>query len=193
MARKRMFSPDVVNQDDFLDMPVDSQLLYFHLGLSADDDGFVSPKKVMRMVNSADDNLKLLIAKGFLIPFESGVVVVRHWKQNNFIRKDRYIPTTFQSEFKQLNVSSNMYRLSPEMCLVNQNPLFGQPAVNLVREEERKNGEKGNNEVEEEKQKIRDLLNNKQSEKIEKEEEKQEEEMKIEPLDKNYYEKFKIN
>lgn len=166
MARRRMFSPDIVYQDDFLDMPAESQNLYFHLGLSADDDGFVSPRKVMRMVNSADDNLKLLITKGFLIPFESGVVVIKHWKQNNFIRKDRYIPTTFQSELKQLSVSSNMYRLSREIHLVDQNPMFGQPNVNQVvaqeeREKERENGAKGNNEVEEEKQKIRDLLNSK--------------------------------
>lgn len=101
MAR-RMFSPTVVATDMFLDMPVSAQLLYFHLGMHADDDGFVGPKKVMRMMGASADDLGILIAKKFLIPFESGVVVVRNWKTNNLIRKDWYRPSTFVEEKKLL-------------------------------------------------------------------------------------------
>jgi hypothetical protein len=147
MARRRMFSPDIVQQDNFLDMPSESQSLYFHLGLSADDSGFVSPKKVVNMVKATDDNLKILISKGFLIPFESGVVVITHWKQNNFIRKDRFIPSIYQKELRMLGCNQSVYQLTTS----------GQPTVNLVRKEEReKEGEnsfeKGEEKNEEEQQ-----------------------------------------
>lgn len=99
-----MFSSDIVTQDNFLDMPSDSQLLYFHLGMAADDEGFVSPKKVMRMVGASEDSLKLLIVKGFVIPFRSGVVVITHWKQNNYLQKDRLSPTIYQREKGELFV-----------------------------------------------------------------------------------------
>lgn len=91
-----MFSLDVVDTDLFLDLPASSQNLYFHLGMRADDDGFVaSPKKITAMVNCSADDLKLLIAKGFVIPFPSGVCVIREWKVNNYIQKDRYTPTRY--------------------------------------------------------------------------------------------------
>lgn len=93
-----MFSPEVVCTDKFIDMPVSSQSLYFHLGMNADDDGFVSPKKVMRMVGASEDDLKILIGKNYAIPFESGIIVIRHWKVNNLVRKDWYRPTTYQEE-----------------------------------------------------------------------------------------------
>ena len=89
MRNKRMFSLDVVDTDSFLDMPVTSQALYFHLGMRADDDGFVSsPKKIAKSSGCNADDLKVLISKGFLIPFSSGVVVITDWKVNNYLRMD---------------------------------------------------------------------------------------------------------
>ena len=91
MANKRMFNVSVLDSDAFLDMPLSAQALYFHLNLRADDDGFIgNPKRIQRLVGASEDDLKLLIAKGFLIVFENGVVVVKHWRMHNTIRKDRY-------------------------------------------------------------------------------------------------------
>ena len=103
-----MFSLDVVDTDKFLDMPSSTQALYFHLGMRADDDGFVSsPKRITKTVNCAEDDLKLLIAKGYLIPFESGVVVISDWKINNELKKDRYKPTIHLSEFEKIQTQKN--------------------------------------------------------------------------------------
>lgn len=111
-----MFSPSVVSQDKFIEMPVSSQALYFHLGMSADDDGFVSPKRVMRMIGALEDDLKILLAKKFVIPFESGVLVIREWRVNNLIRRDWYRPTTFTEEKEQLKVlDSGAYILVNEI------------------------------------------------------------------------------
>lgn len=99
MANRRMFSKDVVDSDKFLDMPPTAQNLYFHLGIHADDDGFVSsPKKVQRSATASNDDLTSLISKGFIIPFETGVVVITDWHLNNQIRKDRYKETIYQEE-----------------------------------------------------------------------------------------------
>lgn len=99
MANRRMFSLDVVDTDRFLDMPATTQALYFHLGMRADDDGFVSsPKKITALIGCNLDDLKLLITKQFVIPFESGVVVISDWRINNYIQKDRYKPTIYQNE-----------------------------------------------------------------------------------------------
>lgn len=97
MAR-RMFSPVIVCDDSFIEMPTSSQALYFQLGMNADDDGFVSPKKIMRMVGAGEDDLKILLAKKYAIPFESGIIVIRHWKVNNLVRKDWYRTTIHQEE-----------------------------------------------------------------------------------------------
>ena len=87
MAERRMFAKTIIDSDAFLDMPLSSQALYFHLNMRADDDGFVnSPKKIQRLIGCTDDDFKLLIAKSFIIPFESGVVVIKHWRINNYIR-----------------------------------------------------------------------------------------------------------
>lgn len=108
MARKRMFDIEVVDTDLFLDMPQSTQNLYFHLGMRADDDGFVSnPKKIIKLVGANDDDLKVLIAKKLIIPFESGVIVIRHWKLNNYLRKDRYIETIYKQEKSLLNEDEN--------------------------------------------------------------------------------------
>ena len=103
-----MFAKTVIDSDAFLDMPLSTQALYFHLAMRADDDGFVNnPKKVQRMVGCADDDLKLLTAKNFIIPFESGVVVIKHWKIHNYIRNDRYKETVYQEEKAMLNTKEN--------------------------------------------------------------------------------------
>ncbi len=115
MARKRMFDTEIVDTDDFLDMPSSTQNLYFHYGMRADDDGFVSsPKKIMNLVKATIDDLKLLITKGYLISF-SNVIVIRHWKLNNYIRKDRYRPTIYFKELSQLWCDENeIYFLESE-------------------------------------------------------------------------------
>lgn len=99
MASKRMFSLAVVETDKFLDMPTSAQALYFHLGMHGDDDGFVpAPKKIMRSVGGSTDDLRLLVTKGYVIPFESGVIVISDWNINNNLRNDRYKATIFQRE-----------------------------------------------------------------------------------------------
>lgn len=108
MAERRMFAKTIIDSDAFLDMPMSSQCLYFHLSMRADDDGFLNnPKKIQRMIGASDDDLKLLIAKNFLIPFESGVVVIKHWKIHNYIQKDRYKPTVYAEEMAQLDEKEN--------------------------------------------------------------------------------------
>lgn len=99
MAERRMFSKVVIDSDTFLDMPLSAQALYFHLSMRADDDGFVNnPKRIQAYVGASTDDLKILLAKHFLIPFESGVVVIKHWKVHNYIQKDRYKETYYQAE-----------------------------------------------------------------------------------------------
>jgi len=108
MAQRRMFSPQIIDSDAFLDMPVSAQSLYFHLGMRADDDGFVgNPKKIMRMAGGNEDDLKLLIAKRFILIFENGVIVIKHWRINNLIRKDWYKETAYIEEKKRLKIKEN--------------------------------------------------------------------------------------
>lgn len=115
MAERRMFAKTIIDSDAFLDMPLSSQALYFHLSMRADDDGFINnPKKIQRMVGSSEDDLKLLILKKFIIPFESGIVVIKHWKIHNYIRNDRYKETVYQEEMSQLATKDNKaYTLLP--------------------------------------------------------------------------------
>ena len=108
MAERRMFAKTIIDSDAFLDMPLSTQALYFHLSMRADDDGFLNnAKKIQRMIGCADDDLKLLLAKNFIIPFESGVVVIKHWKIHNYIRNDRYKPTVYAEEKAQLECKEN--------------------------------------------------------------------------------------
>lgn len=113
MARRRMFSKAIIDSDAFLDMPVTTQLLYFHLSMRADDDGFINkPKSIMRACGGNDDDMKILIAKKFIIPFESGIVVIKHWKIHNLIAKDRYTETTYKEEKATLMLDEkNAYTL----------------------------------------------------------------------------------
>nr|DAR37032.1 MAG TPA: replisome organizer [Caudoviricetes sp.] len=108
MAERRMFAKKITESDAFLDMPSSTQMLYFHLSMNADDDGFVNnPKKIQRMCGASDDDFKLLIAKSFVILFESGVIVIKHWKMHNYIQADRYRPTDYVDEKSMLGVKKN--------------------------------------------------------------------------------------
>lgn len=108
MAERRMFAKTIIDSDAFLDMPLTTQSLYFHLSMRADDDGFINnPKKIQKMIGASDDDLKLLIAKSFLIPFESGIVVIKHWKIHNYIQSDRYKATVYTEEKERLKIKEN--------------------------------------------------------------------------------------
>jgi hypothetical protein len=103
-----MFTQKIIDSDAFLDMPLSSQALYFHLNMRADDDGFINnPRRIQRTIGASDDDLKLLCAKRFVIGFESGVIVIKHWRMHNTLRKDRYNPTQYQEELALLDVKDN--------------------------------------------------------------------------------------
>jgi hypothetical protein len=124
-----MFAKSIIDSDTFLDMPLTTQALYFHLSMRADDDGFVNnPRKIMRMIGADDDSLKLLTAKQFLIPFESGIVVIRHWRIHNYIRKDRYQATAYTEEQAKLSLDESLvYHMSDERS--TNGMTSGQPSV----------------------------------------------------------------
>lgn len=104
-----MFNKQITNSDDFLEMPVSSQCLYFHLSMNADDDGFVNNwKSIMKLSGSKEDDMKVLIAKQYIIPFDTGVIIIRHWRLNNYLRSDRYTTTNHQIEFSKLTLDDNM-------------------------------------------------------------------------------------
>ena len=108
MAERRMFAKSVVDSDAFLDMPMSTQCLYFHLSMRADDDGFLNnARKIQRMIGASDDDMKVLLTKRFILPFESGVVVIKHWKIHNYIRNDRYKPTIYAEEKSLLAIKEN--------------------------------------------------------------------------------------
>lgn len=108
MAERRMFAKTIIDSDAFLDMPLSTQSLYFHLSMRADDDGFINnPKKIQRMVGATEDDLKLLIAKKFIITFDTGVVVIKHWKIHNYLRSDRYKETVYLEEKSMLRTKDN--------------------------------------------------------------------------------------
>ena len=130
-----MFAKTIIDSDAFLDMPTSTQSLYFHLAMRADDDGFINnPKKIQRMIGCSDDDLKLLIAKRFIIPFENGIVVIKHWKIHNYIQKDRYKPTIYQEEKKKLKVKDNGgYGLLDTECIQDVSSLETQVRLGKVR------------------------------------------------------------
>ena len=140
MAERRMFAKCITESDAFLDMPLSTQALYFHLGMVADDDGFVSsPKKITRSISASEDDLKLLIAKRFILTFESGIVVIKHWKMNNYIAKDRYKPTVYVEEKSRLELKDNnsyteciqpVYKLDTQVRLGKDS--IGKDSINVV-------------------------------------------------------------
>lgn len=122
MAQRRMFSKKITETDHFLEMPLSSQALYFHLNMGADDEGFIDKAKtIQRTIGASDDDMKLLIAKGFLIPFDSGVVVIRHWRIHNYIQADRFQATIYQNEKEQLDYDkSKIASIKPlDQCIQN--------------------------------------------------------------------------
>lgn len=117
MAERRMFAKTIIDSDAFLEMPLSAQSLYFHLSMRADDDGFINnPKRIQRMIGASDDDLKLLVAKRFVLVFDSGVVVIKHWRIHNYIQKDRYKETVYQEEKALLKLKNNkVYSLNKTM------------------------------------------------------------------------------
>lgn len=108
MANKRMFTMKIVDSDAFLDMPLSTQCLYFHLNMRADDDGFIDkPKRIMKIVGASDDDLKLLIAKNFVLTFDNGVIVIKHWRMHNTLSKQRYHETQYLDEKAILKLKEN--------------------------------------------------------------------------------------
>lgn len=108
MAERRMFAKTIVLSDAFLDMPLSARCLYFTLGMLADDDGFVnSPKSIMRQAGASTDDLNLLMAKRFILAFESGIIVIKHWRIHNYIQKDRYKESKYIEEKATLTLDQN--------------------------------------------------------------------------------------
>jgi hypothetical protein len=108
MAEKRMFSKQIIDSDAFLEMPLSTQALYFHLGMRADDDGFIdNPKKIQRTINASEDDMKILLSKRYILKFESGVIVIKHWRIHNTLRSDRYNETVYQEEKSMLELKDN--------------------------------------------------------------------------------------
>lgn len=143
MAERRMFSKQIIDSDDFLDMPLSTQSLYFHLAMRADDEGFINnPKKICRMIGTGQDELKILIAKRFLLTFESGVVVIKHWLVHNMIRKDRVKETLYSEEKSLISVKDNgaytetsepLQLLNAAECQPNDNQMSAQVRLGEVR------------------------------------------------------------
>ena len=138
MAERRMFTKKITESDAFLDMPLSAQCLYFHLNMSADDDGFVNaPKKIQRLIGASDDDLKLLIAKSFVLVFETGVLVIKHWRMHNTIRQDRYHPTDYQEEYKQLGLKpNNSYTWQPNGNQLETENRLGKDRLDKINKKE---------------------------------------------------------
>jgi uncharacterized phage protein (TIGR02220 family) len=140
MAQKRMFDKSIIDSDAFLDMSLSSQALYFHLNMRADDEGFINnPKRIMRMIGCNDDDLTILILKKFILPFESGVIVIKHWRINNYLRADRFNPTSCFDERKNLEIQKNgiySIKMNDGIPFDNQMPTTGCHRIEKNRIEE---------------------------------------------------------
>lgn len=143
MANKRMFSKQIIDSDAFLEMPLSTQALYFHLSMRADDDGFLNnAKQIMRLICANQNDYDLLLAKRFIIQFDDGICVIKHWRINNYLRKDRYRATIYKDEKSKLRIKENgAYTLNQNkgLPLVYQGEteaLPGQPSIDKTREEE---------------------------------------------------------
>ena len=140
-----MFALDVIDTDRFCDMPISARLLYYELGMRGDDEGFVqNPKKIMLTTGTTADDLKILAAKGYVILFDSGVLVITHWRQNNFIQKDRFHETTCLAEKAQIQTTdSKIYELLPAgngldtVCIQPVSNMEAQIRVDQIRVEEK--------------------------------------------------------
>lgn len=139
MADKRMFARSIVDTDTFLEMPISARLLYYDLGMRADDDGFVdSPKKIMKIIGASTDDMNILIARKFIIPFDSGIVVIRHWRINNYLRSDRYTESIHINEKSILAMDDNKQYLTQNEAISLGIPL-GIPLVGAEKKRREKN------------------------------------------------------
>ena len=132
-----MFDKSIIETDTFADLPMTTKAVYFLLGMEADDEGFVSPKRVLRAYGGTDDDIKVLIAKEFLITFDSGVMVITHWKQNNWLDSRRIKPSVYKDERKLLATREGKYVLSK--CLASAKPEEYRGEENIMSDEEIKN------------------------------------------------------
>ncbi|ENJ9653507.1 phage replication initiation protein [Clostridium botulinum] len=157
IANRRMFSLSIIDTDLFLDMPLSTQALYFHLSMRADDDGFIgNPKKIQRMIGSSEDDMKVLITKQFIIPFESGVCVIKHWRVHNYIQTDRYNATFYKLEKSMLYEENKTYNLSLDTkCIQNDSSMDTQVRLGKV------SIELGKDSIELEEKKVRKKTNKK--------------------------------
>lgn len=130
MARKRMFDLELINTEEFLDLPISTKALYFLLGMEADDEGFITPKRVLRLYGASEDDLKVLIMKKFVIPFASGVVVITDWQRNNYIDKNRLKETIYIKEKEQIifNEITKKYEYK-QPCLTNVKQMLNQYSI----------------------------------------------------------------
>ena len=126
MAQKRMFDCEIINQDSFYDLSSDAIAFYFLLGMNADDEGFVNPNKVMKLYSVSIDSLKVLIAKNYVIPFKSGVVVITDWKRNNWLDKRRLKETIYQEEKSLLGYDKIMQKY---FCLASAKPSLRENSI----------------------------------------------------------------
>ena len=136
MAERRMFAKSIIDSDVFLDMPLSTQALYFHLSMRADDEGFISnPKKIMRMINATQNELDILLAKRYLLAFESGIVVIKHWRIHNLIRKDRAKETLYTEERgsltqKKCGAYTEVNKSLPDIDIEDRQPNDNQMTTN---------------------------------------------------------------
>ena len=135
MAERRMFAKTIIDSDAFLEMPITARLLYYDLAMRADDDGFVnSPKKIMKIIGATSDDLGILAARKFIIPFENGVVVIKHWRIHNYIRKDTYKETPYKEEKALLELDeNNAYRFSDDVRQLSVDEPLTQVRLGKVR------------------------------------------------------------
>lgn len=150
MANKRMFCMNIVDSDAFLEMPLSTQCLYFHLNMRADDDGFIgNTKRIMRLIGASEDDLKILIAKRFILVFDDGVIVIKHWRMHNTIQKDRYTPTVYQDELNQLfikqNKSYSLEKSAETKCLENVSEMETAETLETSETKCLQSGNNGNN------------------------------------------------
>ena len=130
MARKRMFDSALINQDNFYDLPMEAKALYFLLGMEADDEGFINPKKVLRLYGGTEDSIKILILKNYLIPFKSGVVVITDWKRNNYLDKNKVKETIYIDEKSQLDFDSKTEKYTLKNNDINESLTKVKPKLN---------------------------------------------------------------
>lgn len=136
MARKRMFDLEIINQDSFLDLPMESKAIYFLLGMEADDEGFVAPKKVLRLYGGTEDSLRILIAKNFIIPFSTGVIVITDWKRNNWLDSRRIKNTIYQEEKTQITYNPTSEKYEYNGILPNAKQMLSENSIEENRVEE---------------------------------------------------------